>query len=137
MLNNDDFLKSVYALMISLGMTKVEIDKELVVQNDDPPLYVTYNNKSKKYVFECGDAAKESNEVDTSGHSDASAWKYEIDRLLIGKPTNLYLNKSFYNEYEDEINAYLSVRGYQIVMEDYGNIYFEKMIPKRGWVQYE
>ena len=134
---SDELIKSVYILMISLGLTKVEIDKELILKNDDPSLYVTYDNKNKKYVFECEDAGKESDEVDTSGHNDTSAWKYEIDRLLIGKPTNLYLNKDFYNKYEDEINAYLSVRGYQIIMEDYGNIYFEKMIPKRGWVQYE
>jgi len=134
---NDDFDKAIYAIMISLGLSRVEIAKDLCLRKDDPPLYVTYDSKSKKYTFECGDAAKESDEVDTSGRSDTSAWKYEIDRLLSGKPTNLYLDKDFYKKNENEINAYLSVRGYQIVMEDYWHIYFEKMIPKRGWVQYE
>ena len=129
----DEFLKSVYALMISLGITKVEIDKELILQSEDPPLYMTYDNKSKKYVFECGDAAKESDEVDTSGRS----WVAALDKILIGEPTSLYLEKAFYWEYEDGINAYLSIRGYQIVMEDCNYIYFEKMTPKKGWVQYE
>lgn len=129
---DENFLKSIYVLMVSLGLTKVEIDKELVIKSDDPPLYMTYDNKSKKYVFTCVVAGNED-----EPRSSWDAAKQTIDNLLFKDPTNLYLDRRFYKKYENEINSYLSVRGYQIVMEDYGNIYFEKMLPKKGWLKYE
>ena len=130
---SDEFIKSIYVLMISLGLTRVEIDKELILKNDDPPLYVTYDNISKKYVFSCADTAKESDDGDRSGRSWETA-KCEIDKLLSEKSTSFYLNRCFYKEWENEINSYLGIRGYQIVMKDYNYVYFEKMMPKKGWL---
>lgn len=131
---DENFLKSIYALMISLGITKVEIDKELAVKSDDPPLYMTYDNKSKKYVFECCGVDKESDKAHTSGHSDVSAY---LRDLLFSDPLEVWLSRSFYEENETKINAYLSIRGYQLTSMDGSRVSFEKMIPKKGWSQYE
>ena len=49
----EDFYKMIYAVMISLGLKRLEIDKDLVLKNTDPAMYITLDTKANKYIFNC------------------------------------------------------------------------------------
>ena len=52
---NDDFNWAIYIIMKVLGLEKIEINKEdFNVSKEDLPMYITYNSKTKKYVYTCG-----------------------------------------------------------------------------------
>lgn len=51
----EDFYKIIYAIMISLGLERLEIDKDLVLKSTDPAMYVTLDTKANKYIFNCGE----------------------------------------------------------------------------------
>lgn len=49
----EDFFKIIYAVMISLGLERLEIDKDLVLKSTDPAMYITLDTKANKYIFNC------------------------------------------------------------------------------------
>lgn len=134
MLESNEFYCIVWRIMLQLGLTTLELDTPFVINKESPPLVVTKDVRKNKLIFKCGDADKESDEVDTSGHDDVSAY---LRDLLLSNPLYVWLKRSFYEENEVEINAYLSIRGYQLESINDLRVSFQKMLPKKGWLQYE
>lgn len=106
MLNeNDIFFKTIYAIMISLGISHLEINKELAIKSNDPPMYMTYDVKQKKYVFDCVDVDKESKKnfpiQDLEFFREAAKENnQETDILLYSLYSNLYQE---YKELQEKI----------------------------------
>ena len=49
----EDFYKMIYVVMISLGLKRLEIDKDLVLKSTAPAMYITLDTKTNKYIFNC------------------------------------------------------------------------------------
>ncbi len=51
---NDDFNWAIYIIMKVLGLEKIEINLEdFNISKEDLPMCITYNSKTKKYVYTC------------------------------------------------------------------------------------
>ena len=57
---NDDFNWAIYIIMKVLGLEKIEINSEdFNISKEDLPMYITYNSKTKKYVYTCWNVEEE------------------------------------------------------------------------------
>lgn len=105
MINNDDFYKTIYAIMISLKIPRLDIDECLIEYKDMPAMYVSYNTKTKKYSFICPSI----NEEKQKSLNDFEEWvDKEMEDIQPGKATyrtyQLEATKDIINDYKGSQN---------------------------------
>lgn len=104
---NDDFNWAIYIIMKVLGLKKIEINPEdFDISKEDLPMYITYNSKTKKYVYTCGN-------VDSN-------FKEEKKKL----PTYLFIFTVMVDYYGKKVEKELKIYGdsYQEAKEKIPNI---------------
>lgn len=60
MFDTNNFYWTVYAVMIQLGLTKLELDRPIEFPSGTPPLTVEVNLNNNKYIFKCENGGQES-----------------------------------------------------------------------------
>lgn len=60
MFNTNNFYWTVYAVMVQLGLTKLELDRPIEFPSGTPPLTVEVDLDKNKYVFRCRNGGQES-----------------------------------------------------------------------------
>lgn len=60
MFDTNDFYWTVYAIMVQLGLTKLELDRPIEFPSGTPPLIVEVDLDRNKYIFRYGDSDQES-----------------------------------------------------------------------------
>lgn len=99
---NDDFNWAIYIIMKVLGLEKIEINPEdFDISKEDLPMYITYNSKTKKYVYTCGNV--DSNSENISKEVPAYLFTFTVLVNYYGKEVEKEL-KIYGNDYQEAKN---------------------------------